>query len=348
MKIILIEDNQTNLLLLQRLTQQIEGCEPVAFSEPVSALAYAEREAVDLVLVDYVLPQMDGVEVIRRLRGSAGNSEVPIVMVTAETERRVRQIALEAGATDFLSKPIEPIELKARLRNLLALREAHNSLRRRAEGLGAQVARATRAIVEREEELVLRLARATEYRDCETGAHIERIAHYSQIIAEAYGLGPEMCHEIFLASPMHDIGKLGVPDAVLLKPGPLTDQERAIMQTHTVIGYRVLENSSSALIELAAKIALSHHERFDGTGYPRAIAGESIPLAARIVSVADVFDALTSERPYKKAWPVPKAVEYLHSQRGTQFDPQVVDAFMHRLPDVLAIHRDHSPALAVA
>ncbi len=348
MKILVVDDNRTNLLMLNRLVEQVEGCEAVAFTDPAAGLEHAAREGCDIALVDYVMPGIDGVTFIQRLRSLPATAGVPAVMITGEGEQALRRSALDVGATDFLQKPIDPIEFKARLRNLMALRRAHREQQSRAEELTRAVAAATRIIAEREEELILRLARATEMRDGDTGAHIDRIAHYSRILAEAMDRPAEEVHEIFLSSPMHDIGKISVPDAILLKPGRLTEDERRVMERHTLDGYRILEGSKVPLLQMAAEIALGHHERYDGGGYPRRVAGAAIPLAARIVAVADVFDALTSARPYKPAWSVADAVEHVRAERGRHFDPACVDAFLSRLPEIVAVRDALQPLGAVA
>jgi len=292
-----------------------------------------------MVLVDYMMPGMDGHEVVRRLRALPAARDVPIVMLTAANERSVRQKALELGATDFIAKPIEPSEVKARLSNLLALRRGHLRLKDRNVWLADEVRRATKTIADREEELILRLSRAAEFRDPETGAHIVRMAHFSRLIAQQLGLAEEDCELIQRAAPMHDVGKLGIPDGILLKPGRLDSAEMEIMRRHSRIGHSILDGSESKLIKLGAEIALTHHEKVDGGGYPSGLAGEAIPLPGRIVAVADVFDALTSERPYKLAWAPEQARAFLLENSGTHFDPNCITAFMAVWPEALEIRQ---------
>jgi len=260
-------------------------------------------------------------------------------MITALEDRAIRYQALEAGATDFLTKPVDHTECRARCRNLLTLRQQQLTIKDRASWLEDQVDKATQEIRTRELETLLRLAKAGEYRDEETGGHILRMANFSRLIAERLGLSKDDCHVIETAAPMHDIGKIGIPDGVLLKPGKLDADEFRTMQTHARIGYEILKDSPSKYLQMGAVIAYGHHEKFDGKGYPNGLVGEAIPLPARIVAVADVFDALTSKRPYKRAWSVQDAVEYLQTEQGRHFDPACVQAFLTQLDKVLHIRQ---------
>ncbi|HEX8664973.1 MAG TPA: HD domain-containing phosphohydrolase [Beijerinckiaceae bacterium] len=348
MHVLIVDDNQTNLILLRKLVEKVEGCVPLAFTDPLQALIAASTAAVDLVLVDYMMPGVDGISFIRRFRSFPHGDEVPIVMITTVDERAILHAALEAGATDFLTKPIETVEFLSRVRNLLRLREAQNRLRGQARALAAEVAQATETLIAREEEIILRLSRAAEQRDDGTGDHIVRMASLCRTIAEGLGLDPELARTISLAAPMHDVGKIGISDGILLKPGPLDPQERREMERHAEYGFRILDGSSSELIRTAAEMALSHHERFDGKGYPRGLAGEAIPLSGRIAAVADVCDALASERPYKPAWNLDKIKAYLIENAGTQFDPQCVRALIARWSDVAALYGAEAPLTAVA
>lgn len=338
MHVLIVDDNRTNVLLLRKLVELIGACIPTTFLNPLEALTALGTSQFDLVLVDYMMPELDGLAFIRRLREVDGYAEVPVVMITTSHERQVRYDALEAGATDFLTKPLDGAELKPRLKNLLKLRQAQIDLGDRAAWLAREVEKATATLYAREEEIVLRLSRAVEHRDAETGGHILRVARYARLIAESLGCDPGYCHNIYRAVPMHDVGKVSVRDAILLKPGALTPEERSAMEEHTVAGYKVLEGSSSELIQLAAEIAYSHHERWDGKGYPRRLAGEGVPLSGRITAVADVFDALTTERPYRGAWPLAKARAFLVENSGTHFDPACVSAFLTRWDDVVSLH----------
>ena len=337
-KLLVVDDNAVNLTLFRHLLLKLEGAEVECVADPVVALARCAEHEPDLILLDYMMPVVDGLEFIRRLRLIPNRDEVPVVMVTADTESDVRLRALELGAQDFLTKPVNKFEITARVKNLLALRKSRQQLANRAEWLAAEVAKATAEIVAREKEAILRLSRAAEYRDPETGSHLLRMSNYTRLIAERLGLPPAEQELLLEASPMHDIGKVGTPDHILLKPGRLTPDEFEIMKQHATIGYEILRDSLSPLLQCAAKLALAHHEKFDGSGYPQGLAGAAIPLYGRIVAVADVFDALTSERPYKKAWTLEAAVDFLNSNAGSHFDPACVAAFLAAWPQVLEIH----------
>lgn len=336
MRVMIVDDSVANLMLVAKIVKGL-GHDPVTFTDPLQAFADALRTPADLVVSDFVMPGMNGLELVDRLRGAYGYEDVPMVMISGSDDSAIRYQALDMGVTDFLRKPIDVAEVKARLRNLLKLREAQASLRTRAEWLDREVSRATSALAAREEEVILRLSRAAEYRDGDTGAHIVRMAKYCRIIGGAMGLDEAQCQTLFLAAPMHDIGKIAVSDAILLKPGKLTSEERSVMELHTLHGFQILSGSDSDLIRQAAEIAVSHHERWDGTGYPAQIKGEAIPLYGRVAAVADVFDALTSERPYKTAWEPGEALAYMKACAEQHFDPTCIQAFTDRFDDVLAV-----------
>jgi putative two-component system response regulator len=295
-----------------------------------------------------MMPQLDGLEFIGRLRAIAGRADIPIVMVTADTESDVRHRALELGAQDFLNKPVDNIELRARVRNLLALRKTQRQLSDRAAWLAEEVKKATLEITSREKEAILRLSRAAEYRDPETGAHLLRMSNYARLIATQLGLSEAEQDLLLQAAPMHDVGKVGISDQILLKPGRLTPAEFEVMKQHAVIGYEILRDSASPLLQCAATVALTHHEKFDGSGYPKGLSGAAIPLWGRIVAVADVFDALTSARPYKKPWTLDDAANFLRKGAGSHFDPACVEAFLLAWPEVLAIRARYEDTEKVA
>lgn len=337
MKVAIVDDTPVNLLLMEKLVARQPDCIPVPFGDPAAGLRWCLDNEPDLIIVDYMMPVMDGLEFIQRVRAMHDRDDVPILMVTANHERQTRYDALMRGANDFLTKPIDKHEFEPRVRNMLRLRQAHLDTRARAEILAEEVRRATAEIFQRERETITRLARAAEFRDPETGAHIQRMARYSALIAERLGMSRAEVDNILQAAPMHDVGKLGIPDYILLKPGRLNPEEREIMKQHAMIGHDILKDSASLVVQLGASIALSHHEKYDGTGYPGGLAGERIPIEGRIVAVADVFDAITSERPYKRSWPIDEAVAFLREGRGTHFDPVCVDTFFDSLDEVLRI-----------
>lgn len=337
MRILLVDDTQLNITLLQHLIKKIPEYESVAFTDPIKALDWCRDNEPDLVVVDYMMPEMDGIQFTQQFRGFVNYEEIPVLMVTANNEISVRHRALDSGVTDFLNKPLDNSEFVARARNMLALRQSQKKLINKAAWLADEVRKATAKIKEQERETIFCLAKAAEYRDPETGAHIQRMAHYSKHIARVMGLSVQQQETLLEAAPMHDIGKVGIADAILLKPGKLSPAEFELMKQHAVIGYELLINTSSPLLNIAAEIAYTHHEKFDGSGYPRGLAGENIPLFGRIVAVADVFDALTSERPYKRAWSIEDATELLRSGSGKHFDPVCVDAFFSDFDEILAI-----------
>jgi putative two-component system response regulator len=337
MDIVIIDDSPITIALLRRLVEKMPHCRALPFTSAAQALAWCAVNDPDLVIVDYLMPEMDGIEFSRAFRAMPAKADTPLLMVTAADDRELRHRALELGINDFLNKPFDQIELQARARNMLALRSSQKKLANRALLLADEVANATREITARERETLLCLGRAAEHRDPETHEHIMRMSNYSRVIADRLGLSEEECDLILLASPLHDIGKIGTPDHILLKPGRLTPEEFEIMKLHTVIGQKILENSVSPVLRAGGLIAISHHEKFDGSGYPNASKGKDIPLHGRIVAVADVFDALTSERPYKKAWDLDRATSLILDSRGGHFDPECVDAFFDAFDQVLEI-----------
>ncbi|MEY4737112.1 MAG: hypothetical protein RL302_1431 [Pseudomonadota bacterium] len=336
-QVLIVDDTEINLILFGALVKKLDDCEPHSFADARAGLAWAQNNIPDLVIVDYMMPELDGLEFIRLMREMPGRDAVPVLMITANDQKQIRYRALDIGANDFLTKPVDKVEFLARAKNMLTLNDAHKKLADQAAWLAEEVRKATHEIVERERETVIRLSRAAEFRDPETGAHILRMAHFSQLIAREMGLSESDQYLLLEAAPMHDIGKVGIADKILLKPGRLDPDEFEIMKQHAVIGYELLKGSASRVLQVGAEIALGHHEKFDGSGYPNGISGEDIPIFSRIVAVADVFDALTSERPYKKAWEVEAAVDFLNDGAGSHFDPQCVKAFLNAWDDIVAV-----------
>ncbi|HXE37025.1 MAG TPA: HD domain-containing phosphohydrolase [Azonexus sp.] len=337
--VLIIDDSDINLTLIKALVSKLGECTPVLFDNPLRALDWCRDHVPDLVIVDYMMPDMDGLRFIGAFRALHGRTEIPVLMVTANDQKDVRYEALLGGANDYLTKPIDRVEFSARVRNMLSLRQGQKFLADRAVHLAELVDERTREIREREKELIFRMSRAAEFRDPETGAHIQRMAHYSQVIARGLGLDAKAQTLILEAAPMHDVGKIGIPDYILLKPGRLTPEEFEVMKGHSRLGYELLKDSGSETLRAGAEVAISHHEKYDGTGYPKGLKGHAIPLFGRIVAVADVFDALTSERPYKKAWPLEDARRYLEDGRGKHFDPLCVEAFLAGWDDALDIRQ---------
>ncbi len=338
LKIMIIDDQSTGRIVLSEIMRSLDASlEVVTFADPVEAIEFARKHPVDMVLTDYKMPNMDGIEVIRRLRRIFGYEDVPIICITVVSDRDVRYRALEAGATDFLIRPIDRLECGARCRNLLSLRRHEILKKNRTRILEEKIDEATQELRRREVDTLFRLAKVAEQRDKVTGMHLVRMAKYSALIAKNVGLSPAEQEAIELAAPMHDIGKIAIPDRILQNPGKLGGEDLRIMQSHARIGYEMLKDSSSGFLQLAAMIALGHHEKFDGSGYPTGLKGEHIPIEARIVAIADVYDALTSVRPYKPAWPVADALAYVQQQAGRHFDPRFVGVMVESRDEIAEI-----------
>lgn len=337
MNVIIVDDTQINVTLLSHLVRRQDGCAPLEFTNPIIALEWCIEQIPDLIIVDYMMPEMDGIEFVRKFRACPGREDIPVLMVTANDQISVRHEALEAGANDFLTKPIDKAEFTARVRNMLSLRRGQRKLADHAVWLAEEVKKATAEILARERETVIRLSKAADSRDPETGAHILRMSHFSKLIAANMGLSVTDQEMLLEAAPMHDIGKVGIPDNILLKPGRLDVAEFEIMKRHAIMGYEILHGSQSAMLQAAARIALGHHEKYDGSGYPSGLKGDDIHIFARICAVADVFDALTSERPYKKAWEDERAIALLREGAGSHFDPVCVEAFLSDWEGVMNI-----------
>ncbi|MGH2941321.1 MAG: HD-GYP domain-containing protein [Solirubrobacteraceae bacterium] len=327
LRILAVDDEESNLLLLQRILER-DGYTRVHVTPDPSRVPgmFVDLEP-DLLLLDLHMPGIDGFELMDRLRPLTEAGTAPILVLTADATDETKRRALSAGARDFLTKPLDRIELLLRVRNLLEVKALQDRLREHNAHLEDEVAERTRDLEHARLEMLERLALAAEYRDDATQEHAWRIGRICSQVARTLGLPDHEIELIGRAAPLHDIGKIGVSDGILLKPGKLTDDEFELIKSHTTIGAEILAGSKSPLLRLAERIALTHHERWDGGGYPAGVCGEAIPLAGRIVAVADVFDALTHERPYKEAWSVDDALGEILNQAGRQFDAGVVDAF---------------------
>jgi putative two-component system response regulator len=326
MDVVIVDDNPVNLTVMGHLVSRIDGAVPRSFRISEQGLQHCRDHDPDLLILDYQMPDIDGLQFMERLRAMPGRDDLPVLMVTANLDRELRRRALAIGATDFLQKPVDRAEFTTRVRNMLSLRAMTRRLTDRAIELEHEVAKATHAILQTERDTLLCLARAAEYRDPETGAHVLRMAEFSRTIAASLGKDADYQGLIRKAAPLHDVGKLGTPDHILLKPARLTPEEMDIMRQHTTIGWQILREHRSPVLQMGAAIAWTHHEKWDGTGYPRGLVGEDIPLEGRIVAVADVLDALTSVRPYKQAWSVAEARAFIEKGSGKHFDPQCVRA----------------------
>lgn len=333
--ILVVDDNADNIDVLNGILKPYYQVKAAVNGE--LALKIAIKLKPDLILLDVMMPDMDGHEVCRRLKNNPITSNIPVIFVTAKTEIEDEQTGFELGAVDYITKPVSVAVVQARVKTHLALYDQQRELR--------QLVRArTEELEQTRAEIIRRLGRAAEYKDNETGMHVIRMSLYSKFLAEQINANSDWVELLFNAAPMHDIGKIGIADNILLKPGKLNQQEWQEMQQHVNYGADIIGEHNSPLLILAKEVCLYHHERFDGKGYPHGTIGEDIPLSARIVSIADVFDALTSERPYKKAWSVDDAFDYLQQQSGLCFDPELVTAFVackEQVLTVIAQYNDH-------
>ena len=340
--VLIVDDQSTSRTILSQVVKNINpNTHGVEKSNPEMALEWAMSHKADLVFVDYVMPEMNGVEFVRLLKTLPEYASVPVMMITIKKDAETRYAALDAGLTDFISKPVDIHECTARTKNLLLMHQQHIELQNRSYLLENLVQAATAKIKSREEETLMRLARAGEYKDFDTAMHLKRMSLYSRALAESIGFSEGDAEIIELASPLHDIGKIGIPDSILLKKGPLDSEELKTMRKHPQIGYEILQDSPSKYLQKGGEIALAHHEKFDGSGYPFGLKNENIPLSARIVAVADVFDALTSARPYKDAWSIEQAYAYLTEQSGKHFDPYLVNTMLSIRDLIEKIHGEN-------
>ena len=315
-RLLLVDDEPTNLQVLRHILQA--DYRLLFATDGERALQVAREQRPDLVLLDIMMPHMDGYAVCCALKADAATASIPVIFITALNDSQDETAGFDVGAVDYLTKPVSPPVVRARVRNHLSL-------------VRVDELRETRL------QIVQRLGRAAEYKDNETGLHVIRMSHFSQLLALAAGCSPAWAEDLLNAAPMHDVGKIGIPDAVLRKPGPLDADEWATMRRHPEIGAEIIGEHPSGVLQLAREIALAHHEKWDGSGYPRGLAGEAIPLSARIVAIADVFDALTTRRPYKEPWPVQDALDHIAAQAGKHFDPALVALFAPLLPQLLEI-----------
>jgi putative two-component system response regulator len=329
-KILLVDDEPMNLHLLKRVLA--DDYTPLFAKNGPEALDRAVRNGPDLILLDVMMPGMDGYAVCEQLKADARTAKIPVIFVSAMNEVQDETRGFEAGAVDYISKPVSPPLVRARIKTHLALRDQNRHLEEKVRERTAEL-RQTRL------DIIHRLGRAAEFRDNETGFHVIRMSHCCRLLAEKAGLDDEARHVILQASPMHDVGKIGIPDRILLKPGPLEPDEWELMKRHPEFGAQIIGSHDSSLLRMAATIAMTHHEKWDGSGYPQGLAKERIPIHGRIVAVADVFDALTSERPYKKAWPVEDAFDFVRDQAGRHFDPNLAELFLSAREEVAAIRK---------
>ncbi|WP_286745252.1 response regulator [Pseudoalteromonas sp. UBA2102] len=315
-RILIVDDEPANLKVMREV---LGNQYRMSFAKSgAAALALLEKEQPKLILLDIMMPDMNGFEVCEILKSTPALSHIPIIFVTALGDESDEFKGFELGAVDYIAKPISPAIVRARVKTHLSLVQAEQ-------------------LKQAHVDLVHRLGRAAEYKDTDTGEHIARMSQYSKLLALEFGMGEQQAELLRQAAPMHDVGKIGIPDAILLKPGRLTPDEFDHMKQHAAIGAQILANSSSPLLQLAHKLAIEHHEKWDGSGYPNGLKGEQISVEGRIVAIADVFDALTSKRPYKEAWGVEEALEHMQAQAGKHFDPHLINLFVNKLDAIIAI-----------
>lgn len=348
-KILVVDDESTTVAMVRHKLQSSGFANVETCTDGFSAATLVKRTMPDLVLLDLSMPGISGLDVLKDIRENEATAFVPVVIVTAETDRSVRRDALDLGATDFLNKPIDESELTPRTKNILGVKMHQDALKRQNNMLEDAVRQRTAELEASRMDVIHCLARAAEYRDDDTGNHVIRVGRYARIICEELGFDAEQATTLEYAAQLHDVGKIGIPDSILMKPGRLTSDEFELMQkhcshgkkilhrcpaseettwkNHTELGSAILDVGASPVLELATKIALTHHEWWDGTGYPIGLAGEDIPLEGRITAVADVFDALSSRRCYKEPFPIDRCFNILEEESGKHFDPLVIDAF---------------------
>ncbi|GFD89533.1 two-component system response regulator [Tenacibaculum sp. KUL152] len=315
--LLLVDDEPVNLRVLKQLLAA--DYQLIFAKNGEEALKLAPARRPNLILLDVMMPGITGFEVCRQLKGLPETKHIPIIFVTALNDDHDEAEGFDAGAVDYIIKPISPAVVKARVKTHLSLVQADELLESRLQ-------------------VVQRLGRAAEYKDNETGMHVMRMSHYSKVLAIAYGLTDKQAEILLHAAPMHDIGKIGIADSIMLKPGKLTEEEFALMKHHPEIGAEIIGDcGDSLLLNVAKSVSLTHHEKWDGSGYPRGLSGEDIPIEGRICAIADVFDALTSKRPYKEAWSIEKTVDFLKEQKGKHFEPKLVDLLIENLPKILEI-----------
>ncbi|OXS79374.1 HD domain-containing phosphohydrolase [Domibacillus enclensis] len=341
-KILIVDDTPPNVLLLEKILR-MNGFENLTSTvDSRVVMDIIETQQPDLVLLDLRMPYIDGFEILEQLQNSIHKEGFPVIVITAQHDPDSKRKALKLGARDFITKPFDPEEIVMRIHNTLELTVLRKKQKNRNAELEKLVAARTKELANLQIELIHRLGKAVDSRDNETGDHIIRMSLYTKEIALQLGYNQKEAELLQFASTMHDVGKIAIPDLILLKSGPLTEEEWAVMKTHTVIGARILEGSSSNLLQLAAEIALTHHEKWDGTGYPYGKKEREIPLSGCITAVADVFDALTSARPYKEPWSFEKAAAHIQEASGLHFQPEVVRAFEQALPDIRMIFSQYA------
>lgn len=334
--VMVVDDQSTSRNILSKTLKGIQpNISVTSFNSAYDALAAAKIQPPDLVITDYKMPKMNGIEFTKSLHQMLGNQDTPVMMVTIIKEKSILYEALQSGVTDFLNKPFDKIEYRSKCKNLLSLSKSRSELKTQQQTLTQLITSRTDEVLLREKETLDRLTKACAYKDCITGEHLIRMGRISYILALELGLDQSEAEVLKTAAPLHDIGKLAIPDRILMKKGKLTKDEFEVMKTHTTVGHEILKDSPSSYIQKGALIALNHHEKYNGTGYPNQVSGDQIPIEARIATLADVFDSLTNNRPYKKAWPLDETLIYIKAASGKHFDPVCVDALFNCLDEII-------------
>ncbi len=341
-RILVVDDEPGNVKILERLLRGSGFKNITSTTDGLTSLELYKTYQPDIVLLDIKMPNFSGFDVMDALSSENQHDYLPILVLTAQMDHSTRLKALKAGAKDFIQKPFDMAEILARIQNILEVRLLHNAVRDHNKTLEEEVQARTQELEKSRMDVIHRLGRAAEYRDNETGMHVIRMSKYCERLAREIGLDDKTSRLLLYASPMHDVGKIGIPDRILLKPGKLNAEEWKIMKTHAEIGAKILSGSSSGLMQMGETIARCHHEHWDGSGYPQGLKGREIPVEARIVTVCDVFDALTSERPYKEAWSVADTVAEMKRLKGTLFDPELLEMFLQILPEIIIISKRFS------
>lgn len=340
-RILIIDDDEISIRILTEVLYKAGFQYITSTKDPRQAIPLYQQIQPDVIVLDLYMPYLDGLEVLGQLKEMENDEYIPVIVLSTEDNPDVQNLILRSGAKDFLHKPYDRLEVVVRIRNLIEVRLLYNQVKEQNKLLEERVKQRTQELYENQLDVMRRLAQAIEYRDAKMGMHLARMSQYAACLAAKVGLSQEECRLILAASTLHDIGKIGIPDSVLLKVGKLTPQEWEVMKTHTTMGSTLLAGSNFKFIKMAQEIALYHHEKWDGSGYPQGLKGEAIPLVGRICCLCDVFDALTSRRPYKMAWSIEKAIEEIKHRTGSWFEPHLVNCFLEILPQIRQIKEQY-------